>query len=456
MAQTRKTLADQRRPADRRRIKRVSRPYVVWLAASSVYIIAIAGRTSFGVAGLSAVERFSVNASTLALFTVVQLALYTVLQIPVGMILDKMGVRRVLCTGALMMGVGQLILGCSTSIPVALGARVLIGAGDATVFVSVVRLIPSWFPAHRIPLFTQCTGQLGALGQIISSIPFAYFLSHMGWSFTFTLLAVFCVVACVVAFAFVVDSPQSSLKETDRGGAQKRSSVQVRGVEEQAPSLRDTLKTPGVKLAFWTHFATCCPSVVFPLLWGVPFLHMVNGWSTQKASAVLVIQTVAGIPLGPLVGRFVTYHPWRRIPVVLGTIAVTVAVWLLVLSFSEGAPLWLVAVLMVVLALNYAASGLAFDFARVSVDSRRISTAIGVANMGGFSAALLVAWLIGLLLDLQAPGGQYEAVHYRIAMMAQLLTVLVGLVGFLYYRGKIRDGSATAKGVIFSLVSKEC
>ena len=127
----------------------------VWVAAVLVYIVAITGRTSFGVAGLEAIDRFEVDASRIAVFTSVQLGIYSLAQIPTGMLIDKFGPRRLLVIGSIIMGVGQVSLGFTSNYWVAIAARLLIGAGDATAFLSVMRILPYWFPLHRTPMFTQ-------------------------------------------------------------------------------------------------------------------------------------------------------------------------------------------------------------------------------------------------------------------------------------------------------------
>ena len=141
------------------------RALTVWLAAIFVYIIAITGRTSFGVAGVEAIDRFEVDASHIAVFTAVQVGVYALSQIPAGLLIDRFGPRRLLVCGAFIMAVGQLVLGLTTSYGVAIGARVLIGMGDATAFLSVMRILPYWIPLHRSPMFTQLTSSLGQVGQ---------------------------------------------------------------------------------------------------------------------------------------------------------------------------------------------------------------------------------------------------------------------------------------------------
>jgi len=118
------------------------RAYAVWLVGLLAYGVAIFHRASLGVAGLEAQERFSAGASALSLFLVLQLAVYAALQVPVGVALDRFGSRRVVVAGALTMATGQLVLALATDVPTAVAARVLVGAGDAMTFISVLRLVP--------------------------------------------------------------------------------------------------------------------------------------------------------------------------------------------------------------------------------------------------------------------------------------------------------------------------
>jgi len=69
------------------------------------------------------------------------------------------------------MAAGQLALALSTDFTTALLARVLVGAGDAMTFISVLRLVSAWFPARRIPVMSQFTGIVGQLGQVLSAVP---------------------------------------------------------------------------------------------------------------------------------------------------------------------------------------------------------------------------------------------------------------------------------------------
>ena len=88
------------------------------------------------------------------------------MQVPVGVLLDRFGSRAMLLSGLVLMTAGQLLFAFVESFPAAVAGRaVVLGAGDAMVFVSVIRLVSSWFLVRQAPLVTQLTGQVGQLGR---------------------------------------------------------------------------------------------------------------------------------------------------------------------------------------------------------------------------------------------------------------------------------------------------
>ena len=79
------------------------RAWVIWCVALSVYVLAVFHRSSLGVAGLLAADRFQIDATALATFTVLQLVVYAVMQVPVGVLLDRYGSRALLLVGLVLM-----------------------------------------------------------------------------------------------------------------------------------------------------------------------------------------------------------------------------------------------------------------------------------------------------------------------------------------------------------------
>lgn len=80
----------------------------IWGIGVAVYFVAIIFRTSLGVAGLDAADRFDVNASALSTFSILQLLVYAGMQIPVGLLVDRLGTKKVLTLGVVLFTLGQL------------------------------------------------------------------------------------------------------------------------------------------------------------------------------------------------------------------------------------------------------------------------------------------------------------------------------------------------------------
>lgn len=408
------------------------RAWLVWGIGVFAYLTAITHRTSFGVAGLVATERFDATASALSAFTVIQLVVYAVLQIPVGVLVDRFGPRIMIATGAALMAVGQLQLAAAESVPAGVTGRIFVGAGDAMTFIAVIRLIPLWFPARRVPVLTQLTGQLGQFGQLISLAPFAWVLHTAGWSQAFVGLAGLGVLACVLSAALVRNAPAGTAPP-----------VRHPGMRETAANLTTAWRQPGTRLGMWSHFATQFSGTVFVLTWGYPFLVSGQGLDTGTASVLLSLFVVVGIVCGPFLGSWVGRHPLRRSTMVLAVSLSIAAAWLAVILHSGPSPVWLLVVLILVLAIGGPASMIGFDFARTFNPSHRIGTATGIVNVGGFAAALVTMYIVGLLLDLLnnigfSQDGLYSLDAFRVAFSFQFLVLGIGIVAVVATRRKVR------------------
>lgn len=407
-------------------------------------MVAVTQRTSFGVAGLEATTRFDASASILATFSVVQLLVYAGLQIPVGMMIDKFGSRRLIIFGAVLMAVGQISLALATTVPAGLVGRFFVGAGDAMTFVSVIRLISAWFPGYRVPMLTQFTGMVGQLGQLLSLVPFVAMLHWAGWTTSFLSLAALCVLAFVLSLAVVRDQPAGAAP-LPSGPAPKSLAV-----------LRAAWREPGTRLGFWTHFGLQFTSNVFLLAWGYPFLVSGQGLDPTEASGLMTIFVVVSLVFGPLFGAIVARHPLRRSTLALGIIALISVSWATVLLWPGPSPVALLVVLLVLVAIGGPGSMIGFDFARTFNTPRSMGTATGIVNVGGFTAALISVYFIGLILDLQyaADGGHgdlYNLHAFRWAMAFQFVPLAVGAIGIIINRRKTRSNLAHEGVVVVPL-----
>lgn len=400
------------------------RPWIVWSTGLLAYIVAVLNRTTLGVSGLEAADRFSTGPGLLSTFVVLQVVVYASAQVPAGLLLDRYGSRALILSGAALMVCGQLVLAFTDSLPAAIAARGVVGLGDAVTFISVLRLVPHWFPAHRVPLVTQLTGICGQLGQVLSAVPFLALLTAVGWTTAYTSVAALGVLSIVLTVAIVSNTPD--------GSATTRDATSVR---ETLSSVKTVWLRPGTRLGFFTHMGTQFSVTVFALMWGVPYLTLAQGVSAGVAGALLTVSVVAAICSGVLIGVFTGRHPHRRSRLVLAIIASNALAWSVVLALPTKAPLWLLTVLVVVISVGGPGSMVGFDFARTFNPSTTLGTAQGMVNMGGFLASLLLMQAMGVILE-AAGGMSFES--FRLAWTLQYLIWGVAVVGILITRHKAR------------------
>ena len=416
------------------------RAWIIWSVGVAAYVLAITNRTSLGAVGVEAADRFQADASTLALFAVVQLAVYGGMQIPVGILLDRFGSRPIMTIGMLLMAAGQLTMALSPSIGVAIFARVLLGAGDAAIFPAVLRLVATWFPAQRGPVMVQFTGIIGQTGQLIALVPVAALLHATTWTITFGSIAglgvLFTILVALVIRNHPAESGADVTVNTDTGVVRVVTSAIDTGV-----GIRAAWAHPGTRLAFWSHFTTPFAGTAFILLWGMPFLTAAEGLDTAHAAGIISVYVVAGMLLGPIIGDLSRRMPnHRSLALVLPAVGVQMVAWIAVISLPGTAPIWLLYVLAIALATGGPASMIAFDHARTHNPSHRLSTATGVTNAGGFIAALIAIFLIGLALDLQGAGTPetYTLEAFRIAFLMPIPLWIIGTVFILIERKRTR------------------
>ncbi|MFD7080802.1 nitrate/nitrite transporter [Streptomyces sp. NPDC059918] len=389
----------------------------VWSIGVAVYFVAVIFRTSLGVAGLEAADRFHVNASALSTFSILQLLVYAGMQVPVGLMVDRLGTKKVLTLGAVLFTAGQIGFALSPSYGMALAARALLGCGDAMTFISVLRLGTRWFPARRGPLMAQLAGLVGMAGNLVSTLVLAPVLHGVGWVQAFAGSAVAGVVVLVPLVLFLKDHPEGHEPPVRAGGG---------GFVRR--QIRDSWQEPGTRLGLWVHFTTQFPAMVFLLLWGMPFLVEDQGLARTTAAGLLTLVVASNMGFGLLYGQLIGRRQSARIPLALGTVGLTALLWAATLAHpGPHAPMWLLVTLCVVLGTCGPASMIGFDFARPANPPDRQGTASGITNMGGFLASMTTLLAIGLLLD--ATGDDY-----RIAFSSVFAVELLGLTQILRLR----------------------
>jgi MFS family permease len=394
------------------------RAVLVWGVGTMVYLVAVVHRTSLGVAGIDAAERFHIGASALSTFSILQVLVYAGMQIPVGLMVDRLGTKKVLMLGAVLFTAGQGAFALSHSYGTALAARAVLGCGDAMTFVSVLRLGSRWFPVRRGPMIAQGAALFGVAGNLVSTVVLSRLLHSAGWTPTFLGTAIGGAFVLLLVAVFLEDHPEGY----------EPAPAEHAGLAYVRRQIADAWREPGTRLGMWTHFTTQFSGMVFLLLWGLPYLVEDQGLSRGAAGGLLTLVVVANMVFGTVFGQLIARHHGLRMPLTLGVVAATALTWAAVLAWPGGQdPMWLLVLLCVVLGACGPGSMIGFDFARPANPPERFGTASGIVNVGGFTASMITLFAVGVLLD--ATGDDY-----RIAWSSVFVLQAIGTVQILRLR----------------------
>jgi sugar phosphate permease len=169
------------------------------------------------------------------------------------------------------------------------------------------------------------------------------------------------------------------------------------------------------------------------VLWGFPYLTQGLGYSSGKASALMLLLVLGGVFANLAVGQIVGRRPEVRTPMAVLVCCLAILAWLTLIGWPGGQPpLAVVVVVVIVFSISGPTSSVAFMLARDYNPRHRISTATGLVNIGGFCGAVIGIFLVGQILDLVEPTTSvHSADAFRFAFVALVVLTGIGLARML-------------------------
>lgn len=387
-----------------------------WLICSLFFFYAFVQRVAPSVMVDDLMRDFMVGGAVLGNLSAFYYYTYAGLQIPVGVLMDRIGPRRLIAVALALVGAGSFVFAFSHDLWLAYLGRALIGAGCAFSFVGALNYAAMWFPPNRFATLSGWAQMLGVLGGIMGQAPLGVAVEAFGWR---PMLAGFAVVGVSLALtaAFVLRDKPHEVR-TDGGSLMS--------------GLMRTLRSVQTWLAAGYGMAMTGTMLAFAGLWGVPF--MIEAHDLEKATAAgLVSLLFVGWGVGaPVWGLLSDRWARRRKPMVIGstlaTLGITAAVYL------PGLPTWAVAVVLLIQGFGASSMVLCFAVARENNPAWTRGAALGIVNAMVVGSGAILQPIIGWLLDLQWDGAivdgarTYGVGAYEQAFLILPLTCFAGIL----------------------------
>ena len=266
------------------------------------YVLSFFHRTAPAAIAGELTRAFAINSAVLGTIAATYFYVYTLLQIPVGVLADTMGPRRILTVGSLVAAVGSLAFALAPDWEIAAVGRTLVGVGVSVAFIALLKVSAVWFPANRFATLNGITLFAGNLGAVIAGAPLAWVVTQMSWRAVFGGLALLSTVLGVATWYVVRDRPEQL------GFAPVNALGAIHGTGERwTLALRRVLANPATWPGFFVNLGVGGSFLAFAGLWAVPFLVDTYGMSrvvaAQHASALLLGVAFGAVAVGTVSDR---------------------------------------------------------------------------------------------------------------------------------------------------------
>jgi MFS family permease len=393
-------------PAENRSlILRVFLPFVFG------YYIAYLFRTINAVMAAPLATELGLGADDLGLLTSVYFLTFAAAQIPIGILLDRYGPRRVQSVLLAIAAIGSALFAVSDHFWMLLVGRALIGLGVASAMTAGLKALVLWFPGHRVPLLNGLRVMLGALGAVTATLPADLLLDWIGWRELFGLFAALTAASAVMIYLIVPEAAPVPSGAVSAG-------------------LRKVYADP----RFWrvAPLSASCIGTAWALqgLWAAQWLKDVEG--LDRAGVVFHLFTMAvALSLGAILLGVAADRLRRRgvgPEVLLGLVAVAFITTQFALILRLPLPSYLQ---WAVMAAVGAATVLSFAILAEYFPKQLAGRANGALNLFHIAVAFAVQYTTGVVLQHWTPeAGHYPEIAYQTAFALNLALQIVAWIWF--------------------------
>ena len=385
-----------------------STAFLAILIAWLFYLCSYIARAEPSVLANDLMSEFHVTSSIVGLCVSVMYMAYVPLQIPCGLITDKIGVKKMLFASGMLCAIGAFVFGIASSVLQLEIGRFLIGAASAPSFLCCGKVASEFFDKKKFAMLMGVAMAMGCFGGVAGTAPFAALASKIGWRPATFVVAAVCALIGILALIFVKEKVEEAKSN------EKKPHI--------LEGLRILVRDKKVWVLGFYGMITYLPLSALAELWGVPFMQLRYGVSTEKA-ALSSVAIFVGFGLGGIISAWVAekLNSYKK-AIILFTLGLTAC--FATVMYSDSLSFNSCLAFMLLGGLFAGANTLCFTLVLHLVPKGFAGTSTGFMNTLIMLSGIIFQPLLGWLLDffrngkVTAEGSPiYDLVMYRSALM---------------------------------------
>jgi MFS family permease len=362
--------------------------YLTWGVATFFYFYQYIVRIIPGIVGEDLKTDLLLNAQQFGLVGSLYVYAYALVQIPLGLILDKFGIKKVILVSIAICITGCFMMYAASSVNMLYLARFVIGMGSGCAFLVSIKVVTDFLPEGQRGLLIGATLTMGTMSAIFFSKPVAVVSQFFGWADTCFYIGMsgFVVLASAILIIPNLDNPHAVSVSLDNGRSYRLIS-----------HLKGTLTNKYVLLYAIMSIGAYTPTTVLSDLWGPSFLKI--KFHLDSAQAASVNSTLfVGLALGCL------FIPWfferiKKIDIGIAICSVVIFFGYIVIIYLDFSSILFLVLCLFIIGFSCGSEMLCFTGVARYIKPENSGLAIGVVNTVNMLGGGLVQQLVGVIMD---------------------------------------------------------